>query len=117
MQEYELSVYSPCAPPEGSKMRQVLVSVALGAMSQGKWDCASRCLEAAGEELLLLLLQALQHNRPALQAAVRRSGTATAVHTLAMLLLAADARIGLRQLLQKDWHLSRCVTSCRVVGA
>jgi hypothetical protein len=107
-QEYQLSAYAPCAPPEGSKLRQVFVTVALGAMSQGKWSCAEKCLKASGEELLLLLLHALQHNRAALQQAVAQSGGATAMHTLSMLLLAADARIGLRQLLQKDWHMSRC---------
>jgi hypothetical protein len=111
LQEYTLSAYAPCAPPEGSKLRQVLVSVALGAMSQGKWSCAQQCLQASGEQLLLLLLRALQHDRPALQMAVRQSGTETAVHTLAMLLLAADARIGLRQSLHKDWYMSRCECS------
>jgi hypothetical protein len=109
LQEYQLSAYAPCAPPEGSKLRQVLITVALGAMSQGKWSCAEECLRASGEQLLLLLLYALQHNRGALQQAVMKSGSETAMHTLAMLLLAADARIGLRQALQKDWHLSRCV--------
>ena len=86
-------------------------------MSQGKWSCAERCLPASGEQLLLLLLHALQHNRPALQHAVRRNASLeTATHTLAMLLLAADARIGLRQTLQKDWHLSRCAPRMACFG-
>lgn len=103
-----MSAYAPHAPPEVSKLRQALITVSLGAMSQGKWDCAARCLHAAGETLLLMLLYALQHNRPALQQALRDSGSTSPMHTLYMLLLAADARIGLRQQLQKDWHISRC---------
>lgn len=55
-----------------------------------------------------MLLYALQHNRPALQQALRDSGSTSPMHTLYMLLLVADARIGLRQPLQKDWHISRC---------
>ena len=111
LQEYRLSAYAPLAPPEGSKLRQVLVIVALGAMSHGKWACAESCLRASGEQLLLMLLHALQHNRQALQKAVAASRSATATHTLSMLLLAADARIGLRQTLQKDWHIARCAPS------
>lgn len=103
-----MSAYAPHAPPEVSKLRQALITVSLGAMSQGKWDCAARCLHAAGETLLLMLLYALQHNRPALQQALRDSGSTSPMHTLYMLLLVADARIGLRQPLQKDWHISRC---------
>lgn len=108
-QFYDSSAYAPSAPPEGSKLRQVLTTVSLGAMSQGKWACAERCLRAAGETLLLMLLHALQHNRAALQVAVAGTSAASAMHTLAMLLLVADARIGLRSMLQKDWHISRCV--------
>jgi hypothetical protein len=107
VQFYEQSAYCPCAPPEGSKLRDVLTTISLGAMSQGKWGCAERSLRAAGETLLLTLLHALQHNREALQAAVAGTSAASAMHTLAMLLLVADARIGLRSMLQKDWHLSR----------
>jgi hypothetical protein len=110
VQEYELSAYSPCAPPETSQLRQALITISLGAMSQGKWHCAERCLEASGETLLLMLLHALQHNRAALQQALKSSGDTSPMSTLAMLLLAADARIGLRQPLQKDWHMSRCAS-------
>jgi hypothetical protein len=105
-----LSAYSPCAPPETSQLRQALITISLGAMSQGKWHCAERCLEASGETLLLMLLHALQHNRAALQQALKSSGDTSPMSTLAMLLLAADARIGLRQPLQKDWHMSRCAS-------
>ena len=108
LQEYEISAYSPCAPPETSQLRQALITISLGAMSQSKWQCAERCLAASGETLLLMLLRALQHNRPALQQALKKTGDTSPMSTLAMLLLAADARIGLRQPLQNDWHISRC---------
>ena len=82
--------------------------VALGAMSQGKWSCVDKCIKASGETLLLMLLRALQHDRVSLLASADAQATSQSMHTLAMLLLAADSRIGLRVTVQKDWQIHRC---------
>ena len=108
LDEYERSAYYPCAPPENSAFRNTLVMVALGAMSQGKWSCVDKCIKASGETLLLMLLRALQHDRVSLLASADAQATSQSMHTLAMLLLAADSRIGLRVTVQKDWQIHRC---------
>lgn len=71
-------------------------------------------MRIAGERLLLLLIFSLQHNRTALQEAANAEGASNQSHTLAMLLLAADSNIGLRNQLVLDWSITR-YAPCTVV--